>query len=126
MSLVIDGYNLMYAAGIIGSGVGPGGLERSRLALLNFVVESLDPAELATTTVVFDSRAAPPGLPRELVHRGIAVRFASGFESADELIEQLIVPQKRPAAVDRGFQRPSIAPRRTAPQGASDRQRSLV
>src|SRR4051794_30536608 len=70
MALIIDGYNLMHAAGILGRGVGPGSLERSRLALLHFVVESLDQAELAATTVVFDARAAPPGLPRELKHRG--------------------------------------------------------
>ena len=60
MSLIIDGYNLMHAAGIIGHGVGPGGLERSRLALLNFVAESIEPAELSVTTMVFDSRQAPP------------------------------------------------------------------
>ena len=65
MSLIIDGYNLMHAAGIVGRGAGPGFLERSRLAVLNFVVESLEPAALATTTVVFDARQAPPGLPRE-------------------------------------------------------------
>ncbi|HVU89198.1 MAG TPA: NYN domain-containing protein [Pirellulales bacterium] len=90
MSLIIDGYNLMHAAGIVGRGAGPGFLERSRLAVLNFVVESLEPRVLATTTVVFDARQAPPGLPRELVHRGVKVHFASGYDSADELIEELI------------------------------------
>ncbi len=44
MALLIDGYNLMHVAGIVGRGVGPGGLERSRLALLNFLAESLEPA----------------------------------------------------------------------------------
>ena len=48
---LIDGYNLLHAVGIIGRGIGPGGLERSRLALLNFLVESLDPKEAATTYV---------------------------------------------------------------------------
>jgi len=90
MSLLIDGYNLMHAAGIIGRGAGPGGLERSRLALLNFVVESLDPAEISQAIIVFDAAAAPPGLPRTLVHRGLTVRFATAYESADELIEELI------------------------------------
>jgi len=90
MSLLIDGYNLMHAAGIIGRGAGPGGLERSRLALLNFIAESLDTAEVTQTTVVFDAANAPPGLPRTLVHRGLTVRFADKHESADELIEELI------------------------------------
>ena len=51
---------------------------------------------LATATVVFDARQAPPGLPRELSHRGITVRFAAGYESADELIEQLIQRDSAP------------------------------
>ena len=90
MSLLIDGYNLMHAAGIIGRGAGPGGLERSRLALLNFIAESLDPADLPQAVVVFDAATAPPGLPRTLVHRGLTVRFAAKHASADELIEELI------------------------------------
>ncbi|MES1213225.1 MAG: NYN domain-containing protein [Singulisphaera sp.] len=96
MALIIDGYNLMHAAGIVGRGRGPGSLERSRLAVLNFVVESLEPAVLATTIVVFDARQAPPGLPRELKHGGVTVRFAAGFESADELIEELIQRDSAP------------------------------
>lgn len=90
MSILIDGYNLMHAAGIVGQGVGRGGLERSRLALLNFVAESAPSAELAHTTIVFDSRRAPPGLPRRLTHRGMTVLFATAYESADALLEELI------------------------------------
>lgn len=90
MVLIIDGYNLMHASGIFGRGQGPGGFERSRLALLNFVAESVDPPDLANTTVVFDARQAPPGLPRRLVHRDMTVMFAAGYESADELIEELV------------------------------------
>ena len=91
MSLLIDGYNLLHASGILGRGRGPGFLERSRQALLNFLAESLDEKELAGCTVVFDaSDSAPKGLPRTLTHRGITVKFASGMPSADELIEELI------------------------------------
>ena len=90
MSLIIDGYNLLHATGLGGSGGGSGGLERSRLALLNFLAESIDAAQLRGTTVVFDASHAPPGLPRTLAHRGITVRFAASYDSADELIEELI------------------------------------
>ena len=91
MSLIIDGYNLLHASGILGHGVGPGGLERSRVALLNFLVESLDAGTLARTIVVFDAALAPPGLPRQVQHRGLTVRFAEKHhDSADELIEELI------------------------------------
>ena len=96
MALIIDGYNLMYAAGILGRGIGPGGLERSRLALLNFVAEAIDAEELPTTTIVFDARHAPPGLPSMLVHRGMTVCFAARHENADELIEELIRADSAP------------------------------
>ncbi len=86
MSLVIDGYNLLHASGILGRGSGPGGFERSRAALLDFLAESLDRRQLAGTTVVFDARMAPPGLPRTTKHRGITVRFAARGSDADEEI----------------------------------------
>ena len=83
MSLIIDGYNLMHAAGIMpaGSGArsGAGSFERSRIALLNFIADTVAESELSTTTVVFDAAAAPPGLPRTLTHRGVTVKFSSGY-----------------------------------------------
>lgn len=90
MSLIIDGYNVLCETGIGGLGRGPRSLERSRLALLNFLAQRLDPAEAARTTVVFDAAGAPPGLPTTLTHRGINVRFAKGYADADSLIEELI------------------------------------
>jgi predicted RNA-binding protein with PIN domain len=96
MSLLIDGYNLLYVAGIAARGFGMGPLARSRLGLLRFLVESLDPLELARTTVVFDARGAPPGLPQTLAYHGITVRFASRKQSADELIEDLIEADAAP------------------------------
>jgi predicted RNA-binding protein with PIN domain len=97
MAILIDGYNLLYASGILGRGRGPGFLERSRQALLNFLAESLEEKELARCTVVFDaSDSAPKGLPRTITHRGILVKYASGLPSADELIEQLILEDTSP------------------------------
>lgn len=94
--LLIDGYNLLNAAGILGRGVGPGGLQRARLAMLNFLAESLDPDELPRTTVVFDAADRAWGSPRNINHRGITVRFASEFEDADALIEALIRADSAP------------------------------
>lgn len=96
MPLLIDGYNLLHVAGVWGGGRGPGGLERSRLALLNFLAESIEPKELSRTTVVFDAHNAPSGVPRRLVHRGIAVCFAAQHEEADDLIEELIRADSAP------------------------------
>ena len=94
MPLLIDGYNLLHASGILGGG--SGSLERSRLALLNFLAAALDEAELPRTTVVFDAADAPRGLPRVVKHRGLTVRYASQHESADELIEILIDADSAP------------------------------
>ena len=96
ISLLIDGYNLLHASGILGHGVGPGSLERSRNALLNFLAESLTEKMLAGTTVVFDAREAPPGLPRQVSHRGITVQFAPRGSDADAEIEQLIEDNHAP------------------------------
>ena len=96
MSILIDGYNLLHASGILGRGVGPGGLERSRTALLSFLAESLEVEEISQTVVVFDAGTPPHGLPRSLVHRGITVYFSSGHADADELIEELIQADNAP------------------------------
>ena len=90
MSIIIDGYNLLYMAGIIGEGRGPRSLELSRLALLNFLAESLTPRDIAKTIVVFDAKDAPWGAKNTLEHRGITVQFASRWPDADCLIEELI------------------------------------
>jgi predicted RNA-binding protein with PIN domain len=96
MSLIIDGYNLLYASGILGGGTGPRGLERSRQALLAFLAASIDPAEIPRTVVVFDAAMAPPGLPRTLEYAGISVRFAERTSTADELIAELIQADHAP------------------------------
>ena len=96
MSLLIDGYNLLYASGILGQGTGPGGFERSRMALLGFLAASLDEEEVRSTVIVFDAALAPPGLPRMFGYAGITVRFAERKSTADELIEELIAADHSP------------------------------
>jgi predicted RNA-binding protein with PIN domain len=96
MAILIDGYNLLHVTGIFGRGRGPGTLERSRRALLNFLAESIEPADLRRTTVVFDAADPPFGLPRTVNHNGITVVFASSHASADEMIEELIAANSAP------------------------------
>jgi uncharacterized protein len=96
MPLLIDGYNLLNATGIVGRGAGTPSLGQSRLALLNFLAASVDPREAAHTTVVFDAHQAPPGLPRVVRHGRLVVRFAAKHETADELIEELIHADSAP------------------------------
>lgn len=90
MPILIDGYNLLHATGILGRGRGPGSLARSREALLNVLAESLPAEELSRTAIVFDAHDPPWGLSRQVDHRGITVYFASRHEDADSMIEELI------------------------------------
>jgi predicted RNA-binding protein with PIN domain len=96
MGILIDGYNLLHASGILGRGVGPGGLERSRRALLNFLLGALTPEEIATTAVVFDAPEHGSSGPRQGEHEGITVYFSSGYEDADSLIEEMIQRDNSP------------------------------
>ncbi len=90
MKLLIDGYNLLYAANITGR-PGPGtSLFRSRLALLRQLSQRLDESERQTTTIVFDAQNAPPGLPRQTRFDSIEVLFAERRREADDLVIDLI------------------------------------
>ena len=96
MKILIDGYNLLHVAGILGRGVGRGTLERARLALLNRLSNLLDPDDRKETVVVFDAKDAPRHLPTEVIHNDITVRFARDFEEADDLLEYLIRTHSSP------------------------------
>jgi hypothetical protein len=96
MHLLIDGYNLIYAAAISARSNKGRGLERSRLALMNFVAETVDEPKRAGIVIVFDAAGAPPGLPPLVEHRGLQVRFSKGYPSADELLEELIDAESAP------------------------------
>jgi len=96
MALLIDGYNLLHAIGLLGPGLGPGGLERSRAALVAHLAASLPPEELAQTTVVFDAAGAPADLPSVLKSGGLTICFAIGYEDADTRIEELIRTEPNP------------------------------
>jgi len=91
MRYVIDGYNLLYATGLLHARTGPHGLEKARLALLGRLVGSGE----AEVTVVFDAGHAPPGAPAEKDHQGVRVLFALKRE-ADDLIEELIGQDSAP------------------------------
>jgi uncharacterized protein len=124
MALLIDGYNLLHVTGITGSGKEFTELHRSREALLRFLADSIEPAERAHTTIVFDAAGAPPGLPQSLVHESITVHFARDYADADAMIEDLITAHHTPRTLvvvssDHRIQR--AARRRRAKAVDSDR-----
>lgn len=96
MLLLVDGYNLLHVSGLFGPVDGPPTLERSRLALLQFLGDKLPSSLRKRTTIVFDAASAPPGLPSQLVHAEMVVRFAPRKQTADDLIAELIQQEADP------------------------------
>lgn len=99
MPLLIDGYNLLNASHVASRAHGRTELERARLGLLDFLASILVPRERERTTVVFDSSNAPPRLPDAVEHDGMTVLFSRDHESADALIEELIVEHPSPRSL---------------------------
>ncbi|PHR95420.1 MAG: hypothetical protein COA78_30220 [Blastopirellula sp.] len=96
MPLIIDGYNLLYAAGIVSSLDGRGSFAQDRQLLLDSICDIVPAPEIEKTVVVFDASYAPPGLPRTVQHQGITVHFASDYADADTMIEELILQHSSP------------------------------
>jgi predicted RNA-binding protein with PIN domain len=88
-TFLIDGYNLIHALGYLTGQQGPHVLERARLRLLHFLLETLA-EQAARTTVVFDASRTPRRSHPRVLFKEIEVRFAQGQDEADDLIEQLI------------------------------------
>jgi uncharacterized protein len=97
--LMIDGYNLLHAAGLARRRYGPGQLERCRAQLLAWLSKHLADSERERTTVVFDAAEAPPGLPRLLTAAGITIRFAAPGKDADDTIEELVAAHSAPRQI---------------------------
>lgn len=97
--LIIDGYNLLYAAGMGKASYGPRDLERCRHRLLNFLGDKLTAAEQARATVIFDARHPPPDAPRLQMHGPLRVFFATPHGDADLFIEDLLVSHSAPKQV---------------------------
>ncbi len=124
ISILVDGYNLLSGAGIVANADRPFTLERSRQALLSFLVHVLGDEERRQTTVVFDAKQAPPGLPRSFTWQEIQVLFAPRGQEADTVIVELIAQNTAPRQLmvvssDHAIQR--AARRRRARFSDSDR-----
>jgi predicted RNA-binding protein with PIN domain len=120
MPLIIDGYNLLHVTGVSGR---RGDLQGSRDALLRLLAATIEPNERPQTTIVFDAADAPPGLPRVVAFEEMTVHYASNYDDADELIEELIAEHNTPRSLkvvssDHRIQR--AARRRKAPFVDSD------
>lgn len=97
--LIVDGYNLMHAAGFAQRSYATGQLARCRSRLLRFLVQHLRPAERERTTIVFDAADAPTGRPRQFEFDCMTVAFAPPGQDADALIEGLIAEHSAPRQI---------------------------
>jgi len=97
--LIIDGYNLMHAAGMARASYGPGDLADCRRQLLRFLQTHLTSAEQQRTTVVFDAREPPPGSRRSFQLGPLSVLYAEAPGDADVEIENLIAGHSAPKQV---------------------------
>jgi predicted RNA-binding protein with PIN domain len=93
---LIDGYNLMHAAGLARPTYGPGDLERCRQRLLVLLAGSLGEQQRRRTTVVFDAKEAVGERMREFTVRDMRVLFTDPGHEADELIESLLAVHSSP------------------------------
>jgi uncharacterized protein len=97
MRYLIDGYNVMYAGGLLdGKRLGSAGFRRARTRFLNRLADALGPVDAHQTTVVFDAAAAPEGFANETRHKGLSVVYAVDDENADARIERLIAAHATP------------------------------
>ena len=76
MTILIDGYNVLFAARTVPRAAA-GALQQARQELLDFLVQRLTTAELTRTTIVFDAKQAPTGRDTECQYdvHGIRVLF---------------------------------------------------
>jgi uncharacterized protein len=96
MRTLIDGYNVMFAAGLMGRKFSPEAFRKVRHRFLNDLMATLGPVEAHLTTVVFDANDAPDHVPASVRHKGITVLYAVDHDSADEQIEGLIAQHSSP------------------------------
>lgn len=97
--LIIDGYNLLHAAGMARYRYGPGELEKARNRLLHFLANRLSASERLRTTIVFDAGDAPYESSRRSGLEGMTVLFAKRGGDADTVIERLIEVHSAPRQI---------------------------
>ncbi len=95
LSYLVDGYNVVFALGLLDRRAGARALERARRRLLDDLHDGLA-APGHEITVVFDSRRGMPGSRSGFEYRGIRVCFARAGDVADDVIERLIAADADP------------------------------
>ncbi len=98
--LIIDGYNLIYAIGLLPAAgrnahFPPGKLEQSRTALIKILVKDLNQSVRKETIIVFDALEPPEFLPNSYRVEGMRIIFSRDYPDADTLIIEMIQKLQR-------------------------------
>lgn len=96
MRWLIDGYNVMYAAGRLGPRLSREGFRRARRKFLDEVASALPAENDGDVTIVFDASVPPGDFPLSSRYRGVRVLFAYGDENADARIEYILSKDSNP------------------------------
>ncbi len=99
MRWLIDGYNVMHAAGLLGPKLSREGFRRARRRFLDDLADALPVGRDGDVTVVFDASVPPGDFPLSSTYRGIRVVFALGDEDADARIEYLLGHDSNPKSL---------------------------
>jgi len=97
--LVIDGYNVMHAAGLAPRQYSRGALASARARLIDWLAERLTPHERSRATIVFDARDDTVDRPTSVRQSGMSVRFAQSHPDADAFILELLERHQHPQSV---------------------------
>jgi len=91
MNTIIDGYNFIFHFGWMQPAGHPRALETSRQRLISELAARIPPAERAEILIVFDAKRTPLlDTDSEQIVQGFPIVFASNFDEADAMIEELI------------------------------------
>ena len=93
---IIDGYNLLHAAGLVRGKLIGKQLEGARLRLMKRLAYQMSKDDRANTTVVFDAKTVLVVSSREELIEGMRVLFPEPGHEADELIEEMIAQDPQP------------------------------
>lgn len=97
--LILDGYNVMHAAGITRSRYGPGDLDRCRQRLNKRLIALLSRDVLERATIVYDAFDSPSDDERLQDCGGLTVLFAPRGSDADTQIERMLRTHSAPRQV---------------------------
>lgn len=94
--LIIDGYNLMHAMGLVRGKLVGKQLEGARSRMLRRLGFQLTREERGAAIVVFDAKSLLPVSSREELIEGFRVLYPEPGHEADELIEHLVAQDLQP------------------------------